>query len=65
MSFLTFTFLIFFSAVVLLYYILPKKTQNALLLCANCVFYLWAGPAAGVWLLGAGPVRHPVRVQVP
>lgn len=53
MSFLTFTFLIFFSAVVLLYYILPKKTQNALLLCANCVFYLWAGPAAGVWLLGA------------
>lgn len=53
MSFLTPTFLAFFSIVVFLYYILPKKTQNALLLCANCVFYLWAGPALGVWLLGA------------
>lgn len=53
MNFLTLTFLVFFSAAVFLYYILPKKTQNAVLLCANCVFYLWAGPALGVWLLGA------------
>lgn len=53
MNFLTLTFLAFFSAVIFLYYILPKKAQNAVLLCANCVFYLWAGPALGVWLLGA------------
>lgn len=53
MNFMTLTFLVFFSAAVFLYYILPKKTQNAVLLCANCVFYLWAGPALGVWLLGA------------
>lgn len=53
MNFLTLTFLAFFSAVLLLYYILPKRTQNGVLLCANCVFYLWAGPALGVWLLGA------------
>lgn len=53
MNFLTPTFLTFFSIAVFLYYILPKKAQNAALLGANCVFYLWAGPALGVWLLGA------------
>lgn len=53
MSFLSFSFLVFFSLLLLLYYLLPSKTQNLLLLCANCVFYLWTGPAAAVWLLGA------------
>lgn len=53
MNFLTMTFLVFFPITLILYYILPKKAQNAALLCANCVFYLWAGPALGVWLLGA------------
>lgn len=53
MNFLTTTFLSFFFAAVFLYYLLPKKIQNAVLLGVNCVFYLWAGPASGIWLLGA------------
>lgn len=53
MDFLSLTFLAFFSVTLLLYYLLPKKAQNLLLLGANCVFYLWAGPAAGACLLGA------------
>lgn len=52
MNFLSLTFLAFFSITLLLYYLLPKGAQNALLLGANCVFYLWAGPAAGAYLLG-------------
>lgn len=51
MNFLTLQFLWFFAVCLLLYYALPGKTQNALLLAANCLFYLWAGPSAGMWLL--------------
>lgn len=53
MNFLSTAFLVFFPTVLFAYYILPKKAQNAVLLCANCVFYLWAGPIPGAWLLGA------------
>lgn len=53
MNFLTLTFLAFFSVLLLLYYFLPKKAQNPLLLAANCIFYCWAGPAMGIWLAGA------------
>lgn len=53
MNFLSLAFLVFFPVTLLLYYLLPKKAQNALLLAANCTFYLWAGPAAGVYLLAA------------
>lgn len=53
MNFLTASFLCFFAVTAFLYYILPAKTQNLFLLLANAVFYLWAGPTAGAWLLGA------------
>lgn len=52
MNLLSLPFLAFFSVTLLLYYLLPKRWQNVLLLAANGIFYLWAGPAAGGYLLG-------------
>ena len=44
MSLISLTFAIFFAAVLLLYYLLPRVTQPYLLLAASLVFYLWSGP---------------------
>lgn len=51
MNFLTFTFLVFLPISILSYYLCPKKAQNAVLLAANYVFYLWGGPSLGVYLV--------------
>lgn len=50
MNFLTLTFPVFFSAVLLVYKLLPDRARNVVLLAANCVFAFWAGPALGAWL---------------
>ena len=44
MSLISLTFAIFFAAVLLLYYLLPRVTQPYLLLAASLLFYLWSGP---------------------
>lgn len=51
MNFLTLTFLIFLPLSVLGYYLCPSKAQNAVLLIANYVFYLWGAPSLGVYLV--------------
>lgn len=43
MSYQSFVFLLFSAAVVIFYYILPKKLQKYVLLAANVVFYVSAG----------------------
>lgn len=43
MSYQSFGFLLFSAAVVLLYYVLPKKCQKYVLLAANVFFYVSAG----------------------
>ena len=52
MSYQSFGFLAFSAAVVLLYYILPKKLQKFVLLAANIVFYYFAGLKYFPFLLG-------------
>lgn len=44
MLFTSYEFLAFLAGVLLLYYVLPKKLQWPLLLCASYVFYALAGP---------------------
>ncbi len=44
MLFNSFPFLIFFPAVVLLYYVIPKKARYLWLLVASYVFYMWWNP---------------------
>ncbi len=43
MQFTSVSFLLFVAAVLLLYYLLPRKTQWVVLLTASMCFYLWAG----------------------
>ena len=43
MNFVSFNFLVFLLAVIILYYALPKKVQWIVLLSANYVFYLLSG----------------------
>lgn len=50
MSFTSVGFLIFVAALVLLYYVLPKKCQWPLLLAASCGFYILGGGAAIAYL---------------
>ncbi len=51
MSFTSSTFLFLFAALCTLYYLVPKRFQNALLLLASYGFYMWAGPQYGLVLL--------------
>lgn len=51
MDFLSFTFIVFLPLSALCYYLCPKKAQNAVLLAANYVFYLWSSPSLGVYLV--------------
>lgn len=51
MNFLTPTFFLFFAATLICYYKCPQKIQNIALLAANYVFYLWANPALGIFLV--------------
>jgi len=50
MNFLTLTFLIFFPVTLLCRWLLPRLWQPVLLLLANAVFTLWAGPVPGLFL---------------
>lgn len=51
MSFLSYTFLIFISASLLVYYFIPKKNQWLVLLLANTVFYAFSGIGNFVFIL--------------
>ncbi len=55
MTFNSLSFVLFFSIFLTLYYLLPKKLQNPLLLLGNYVFYSFGGVTA-VLLLLAGTV---------
>ena len=50
MNYTSFTFLLFFAVVFWARYRLPAAWQRGMLLCANYVFYLWAGPRLGLYL---------------
>ena len=50
MNFLSFAFFVFFFLTVTIYYLLPGRFQWYVLLAASIVFYLSAGPKAGVFL---------------
>ncbi len=51
MLFTSYAFLIFAGALLILYYIVPKKTQWVLLLVASYVFYYIAGPEFLLYIL--------------
>ncbi|MBQ4600059.1 MAG: MBOAT family protein [Oscillospiraceae bacterium] len=51
MQFTSFGFLAFAAALLLIYYLIPKKGQWMLLLGASCLFYLWAGTEYLVFIL--------------
>jgi hypothetical protein len=44
MVFQSITYLIFLSALLAVYYWLPRRPQNALLVIASCIFYGWIHP---------------------
>lgn len=51
MTFLSFSFLLFFLALALLYYLLPKKCQWVILLCGSYLFYYLASDKLPVYML--------------
>ena len=51
MLFTSYGFLGFTAALFLLYYLLPKRCQQPLLLGASCLFYLAAGPGYILYIL--------------
>ena len=53
MSFQSFTFAAFLAAAVGGFYAVPKKGRLAVLLIFNILFFEWADPFAGIWLLSS------------
>lgn len=51
MSFQSYWFAAFLLAVGGLYYIVPKQGRLWVILLANLIFFEWADPTAGIWLL--------------
>ena len=51
MTFLSFSFLLFFLALALLYYLLPKKCQWVILLCGSYLFYFLASDKLPVYMI--------------
>ena len=51
MSFTSIKYLVFLALAAIAYYITPKKLQNAVLLLASLVFYMWAVPEYGILVL--------------
>ena len=45
------SYLIFITAAAILHYILPNRFRNAFLLAASLVFYMWAVPQYGVFVI--------------
>jgi len=58
MSFLSIEFAVLFAASLLLYYLLPRKTQPYVLLAASIVFYLFAGPKYILYLVASTVVTY-------
>ena len=59
MNLLSYTFLLFFGALLLLYYAVPSlRVQNLLLLAASYLFYMWAAPVYGILLLAVTLVAY-------
>ena len=53
MSFQSFKFAVFLAAAVGGFYAVPKKGRLAVLLIFNILFFEWADPFAGIWLLSS------------
>ena len=51
MLFTSVSFVIFVAAVLLMYYIVPKKWQWIMLLCSNVCFYLQAGVRGAIFMI--------------
>lgn len=64
MLFNSFKFLIFFPAVVLLYFVLPKKARNFWLLAASYVFYMGWNPRYALLLLFSTAVTYCAALAV-
>lgn len=65
MSITSFSFLCFFAAVLLLYYLIPKKAQWGFLLLVSCVFFLFSVRAAdGGWYVVLCPLASVAAVYV-
>ncbi len=58
MSFVSFRFLVFAVATVLVYFAVPKKWQWVVILTANFVFYLSNGAIYGLYLLAAAGATY-------
>ncbi|MEG1757369.1 MAG: MBOAT family O-acyltransferase [Oscillospiraceae bacterium] len=58
MTFTSYSFLIFFCICTALYYLVPSKLQNAVLLIASYVFYMWKLPQYGMLVLFATAVSY-------
>ena len=56
MNFLSYTFLFFLIASLVLYYIVPKKFQWIILLAANTVFYAFSGIGNFIFILASAAV---------
>ena len=52
MAFNSFSFLAFYSIVLIFYYTIFRRRQNTLLLLASIVFYLFSGPQYIIYVLG-------------
>ena len=51
MSIISFSFLLFLLILVIIYFIVPKKMQWAVILAANLVFYAYSGPKYLIYIL--------------
>lgn len=49
MTFTNVGYAVFLAVLAVLYYVLPRRAQNALLLCAGVVFYAFNVPRSGFW----------------
>ena len=58
MLFNSLTFLIFFVAVVFLYYVLPYKYSRIMLFFASCIFYMWWNPIFIFLIMGVTAINY-------
>ena len=64
MTFLSFSFLLFFLALALLYYLLPKKCQWVILLCGSYLFYYLASDKLPVYMLVTTAVIYAAAMRM-
>ena len=58
MNITSYTYIVFLAVIAALYYILPSKFQNVLLLAASYAFYMWAAPQNVAVLLAVTAVTY-------